>query len=173
MFVAIWLRRILVRNVMPAMPAMTAVLLLVCGFLVQVDRSEPVDLVGGYVIPESINLSQPLPVGVLPSVTIRWEARWQRRCEGIVSRELVGADGVIRFYVKEALRIPAHLGQQVEYVGVKVDRSLPPGKTKYREVLLFYRCGLTSRIWPLEIEVPELEFQVVNDKTTKSPALPR
>ena len=120
--------------------------------LIAFDRKAPLTFLQGEVRPE-------MPVAG-QTVSVRWHTIWNRRCQGTVSREIVGPDLIIRAYRRHWLRVPVRLGQQVSDTDFQLDKALPVGATIYRAVVRFEDCGLTSRLWPIEVVAPELWFDV-------------
>jgi len=117
------------------------------------DRRPPLLFLQGEIIPDS----------VAPGATVsaRWRTEWRRQCMGMVSRDIVGSDGVIRIYARHSLRVPASVGVQLSDTPFVLSNALPKGRTEYRAVVQFESCGLTSRLWPLSIEAPRLLFDVL------------
>jgi hypothetical protein len=103
-----------------------------------------------------------VPVVAAPGATVhvRWNTIWRRQCLGMVSRDIVGSDNVIRIYRRHELRVPASLGPQTSDTPFALTNALPPGRTEYRAVIQFDNCGITSRLWPLTVDVPKLVFEI-------------
>jgi len=121
--------------------------------LVAFDRRPPLAFLQGEVVPQQV-----APGSI---VHVRWTTQWSRQCLGMVSRDIVGSDGVIRIYARHSLRIPAALGVQSSDTPFTLSNALPQGNTRYRAVVQFETCGLTSRIWPLSVDAPTLAFKVI------------
>lgn len=117
------------------------------------DRRSPLSYVKGEMFPRRPLAGQ--------AVTVRWTTDWYRACEAEVSRETIGADLVVRAYLKFNLRIPTRLGPQSADSNFILSEALPAGLTAYNATLRFSACGVTSHIWPLSIETPTLYFEVV------------
>lgn len=127
--------------------------------LLSLDRRPPVIPVEGQI----------LPVPVIPGrpAKIVWENNWVRQCEGVVSREVVGPDRVIRPYMSYRSRIPNKLGYQTSETIFTMPLASPPGEHMYRATIRFYDCGVTSWLVPIEVDVPVIYFDVsspINNK---------
>lgn len=118
--------------------------------IIGVDRAAPLRFEAGEILPD------PAKPGTL--LRVRWRTQWLRKCEGVNSRELVGSDAVIRPYAKYVMRIPAFLGEQTADTEFWLPWTMPSGPTTYRAVIRFDNCGYTSRWWPIEVRVPDVQF---------------
>jgi len=120
--------------------------------LVAADRTDPVILESGYIAEDPVRPGQ--------RVHVRWTTTWQRQCEGVLSRELVGSDGVVKAYRKHFLRVPVNLGRQTSDTRFIVPEDMAQGEAVYSGIIRFHECGVTSRFVPLKVEVPEIGFSV-------------
>lgn len=104
---------------------------------------------------------EPQPAHAGDMVTVRRQGMWLRRCEGEgdVWREIVKTNKAVVSYDRGYTRIPYDLGYQEAESRFRLD-PMAPGHAKFRGRLMFWRCGLTSRIWPIEIPFQEVEFEV-------------
>lgn len=117
------------------------------------DRREPLLFEHGEIVPEHAMPGE--------RVIVRWTTDWRRQCEGVVSRDLVGSDNVIKIYRSRPLRVPAQLGRQTADTPFHLPETMPLGHAEYRAIVRFESCGITSRIWPLQLNVPALSFDVI------------
>jgi hypothetical protein len=124
--------------------------------LVQFDRSPPLsypaDRTGVFIEPDPVK-----PGG---SITQHRKFTWHRRCEATVYREVVGSNNIVRAYDAVKTRFPIYLGDQQGANTLVLPNGIPPGPAKLRVLYKFDECGITSRWWPLEVVVPELDFEV-------------
>ena len=120
--------------------------------LVAYDRRDPLSFISGEIIPHQAQAGA--------KVSARITTDWHRVCEAVVSRETIGADLIVRPYLKFELRIPTRLGRQTATNEFILSEALPPGTTAYRATLRFHGCGLSSLVWPLAIETPTIFFEV-------------
>ena len=91
-------------------------------------------------------------------ISVTRHTLWRRRCDGYIFREIVGSDRLVRPYTRSQIRVPAQLGFQSVRSTFRAPLDLPTGEAIYRSVVKFYECGVTSRFWPLEVEIPEITF---------------
>lgn len=131
--------------------AAASVIALIVG--VYVDRRDPFTIIEGGIEPSTIQAGQ--------TIYVTRHTDWRRRCDGYIFREVVGSDRLIRPYTRAQIRVPAQLGPQTVKSTFRAPLDLPAGETVYRAVVKFYECGVTSRFWPLEVEVPEVSFDAV------------
>lgn len=147
-------RETLALNIFPAAAAIAVLIVGVIGAVsLKADRAAPLTFIDGHVLPD------PAPNG--SGVIVRWNIEWYRRCEGELSRQLIGSDGIVRAYQKRFIRVPVNTGKQFSDTRFTLPPSLPEGATTYEGLIRFRDCGLTSRLWPLEVKVPALTFMVV------------
>jgi hypothetical protein len=140
-------------NLWPAAAALAVLLVGGLGAIaIKADRAAPLAFTEGHIAP------QPAAPGSV--VTVNWINTWLRVCEGELSRQLIGSDGVVRAYRKHFLRVPVNLGTQRSETRFRLPPSFPQGPAVYEGLIRFRDCGMTSRIWPLEVRVPELRFSV-------------
>lgn len=100
------------------------------------------------------------------TVTVTRKVEWQRPCDGEIYREVVNPNGLVSHYDRGYRPFPATLGTQTATSSF----TLPPimlapnetqGTATYRGRVRFADCGLSSRLWPIEIPFIEVPFEVV------------
>lgn len=134
--------------------AAAAVVLAIAGISAwSFDRRAPLTFEGGHILPVKVTPGTP--------VNVRWHTVWHRQCEGVVSREVTGSDGVIRPYAKVTLRIPINVGDQTSDTSFWIPHTMPTGRARYAATVRFERCGYTSGWWPIEVRTPPVWFDVV------------
>jgi len=137
-----------------AVTAGAAIMLaVVARLLLHLDRQPPVVFFAASVDPV---IAAP---GTKVGLTI-WDT-WTRACSGDVSREIVGSDGVIHAYRIKTARVPVRMGTQKFVTQFYVPHSMPPGPATYQSVVRFEDCGVTSRLWPLEVTIPPVKITVI------------
>lgn len=122
------------------------------------DRAPPFEYV-------STDLS-PRPVEEGGILRVSRTVEWHRNCDGEIYREIVKPGGQVVQYDRGYRPYPFHLGR----VSANSTFELPPvmlspdayrGTAFYRGRVRFTRCGITSRILPIEVEFQEVGFEVV------------
>lgn len=122
----------------------------VVGFLL-VDRRPPFEYVTTDITPK-----YSYPGG---TITIHRHVIWYRACEGTAWTEIVSADRIITNYDRGS-RAPYELGDTRADRALTLPQSIRPGQATYRGVIKFNRCGITSRLVPIEIPYQEVLFEV-------------
>lgn len=130
-----------------------AVALAIIGtLLVSYDRRPPFTYI-------STDISPPI---VMPgqSITIRRHVDWHRQCEGIAFTEIVSfSDHIVTNY-DPGTRYPSELGDTYADRSIALPLTMRSGHAIYRGVIQFRTCGITSRIWPIDVPYQERTFEV-------------
>lgn len=131
------------------------------GLFLIFDRMEPIEYIDREISPN------PAVEGQV--VTIRRLVDWKRKCDGDVFQEIVKPDGTLAFYDRAYRPLPYHLGQQATESQLQLPVKMltsdtQVAKAKSRGRILFRACGLTSRIFPIEVVLKEVEFDVVANR---------
>ncbi len=156
MIQAVAARHVVVGHLRAAIGA--ALLVLAGSFFLYRDRSPPFEYVSTDITP------RPAQEGGVAHVTRH--VIWHRHCDGEIYREIVKPSGQIALYDRAYRPFPSHLGSQsatstFELPTLILSPNAERGKAVYRGRVRFRECGLTSRLWPIEIEFQEVEFDVV------------
>jgi hypothetical protein len=131
---------------------------LVALVLLQYDRRPPFEYVDTFV--------EPNPVAEGGELFIHRTVRWFRHCDGEIYREVVRPTGVVAEYDRGYRPFPYSLGQQSASSSFHLPASMlakgqDHGVATYRGRVRFTDCGLTSRIWPIEVAFQPMMFEVV------------
>jgi hypothetical protein len=119
--------------------------------LITYDRREPFEYVSTEITPRIAQAGQ--------SIIVHRHVRWHRRCEGEAWTEIVSVDRIVTAYDK-GYRFPSELGDTYAERSISLPMAMRSGTTTYRGVIRFSACGLTSRLWPLEVPYQEATFEV-------------
>jgi len=140
----------------PAAMMVVAVLAAVAGgSWLTADRPPPMVFWGGEVTPNPIVLD-----GADRLADAEWFGTWRKSCAGRIEAEVVDADKKKHAYVQQRIKPPPNLGDAFSQIKFAVPAILPAGRAYYHAVIRFRDCGLTSKIWPIEVGVPDLYFTV-------------
>lgn len=101
------------------------------------------------------------PAVVMPgqSITVRRHVDWHRQCEGIAYTEIVSSDRIVTIY-DPGTRYPFELGDTYADRTISLPLTIRPGNVLYRGSIQFRQCGITSRLWPIEIPYQDRMFEV-------------
>ena len=127
-----------------------------------VDRATPIVFIDGELEQSQVKPGQHVVAHLI--------ARYDRVCDGEVHRDIVGSDNVIHTYKKHPADLPLHPGVVSVEMPFRLPANLPEGQATYQAKLIFYDCGLTSRILPLQVMTPKLAFQVENAPAVRVPS---
>jgi hypothetical protein len=142
------------QHFLAAFSALSAITLVFIG--VAWDRREPFTAGFGTLVPDTAIRGE--------VITVARPVTWHRRCEGYISRELVGSDKRVRPYIKESIRVPVRLGFDTVVNKFVISDDVPTGETVYRSIVRFEKCGITSRISPLTVDLPPISFDIVSQR---------
>lgn len=110
---------------------------------------------------------EPSPAVEGEAIEIHRHVVWHRTCDGEIYKEIVRPSGRIADYDRGYRPFPARMGRQRSAPGrIVLPRDMlegegPRGVAIYRGRVRFPACGLTSRIWPIEVPFQEIPFEVV------------
>ena len=121
------------------------------------DRRPPTEVLGAEAIPD--------PVYTGDYLIIRRPIKVTRRCAGLVYRQFVGPDKIIRSFGSGPNRVAGSMGHEVIDFGFYVPDTIIPEKLNegivtYQSYALYAVCGITSHFWPLEVPAPDIKFTV-------------
>ena len=124
----------------------------------QIDRAAPFEYIRTEISPSPAVEGQ--------TVTVTRYVIWHRQCDGQVFREVVKPSGQIAIYDRGYRPFPAMLGPQSAASSfvlptVMLSPDMTRGVALYRGRVRFTNCGLTSRVWPIDIPFREEPFEIV------------
>ena len=129
-----------------------------------IDRVPPVTFLGGSIQPQEAVPGEKVEVDL--------KARYDRLCDGEVSRDIVGSDGIIHTYRKHFANTPIDRGVQEIEKSFKLPRSIPAGPATYQARMVFDDgCGITTKLFPIVVYAPKLSFQVKATPDNPSPPI--
>lgn len=130
-----------------------AVALAVTGaLLLAYDRRPPFTYISTDIYPSIVMPGQ--------SITIKRHVNWHRQCEGIAFTEIVSfSDHIVTIY-DPGVRYPSELGDTYADRSISLPLTIRPGQAIYRGLIQFKACGITSRIWPIDVPYQERTFEV-------------
>ncbi len=135
-----------------AFPAIVStVIALVFASLLAYDRRPPFEYVSTAIRPLSVVAGQ--------TIVVQRHVVWHRQCEGIAFTEIVNPDRIVTIYDK-GVRYPFELGDTYADRSISLPLSMRPGTAMYRGLIRFSKCGITSRLLPIEIPYQEIAFEI-------------
>ena len=115
------------------------------------DREPPFTVIDVSVTPRTVNAGS--------DAQINWDLKWRRtNCQITSSPELVTPSGVVFKFVSRD--VPRERMIQNPGHSFHVPWTFLTGTTSYRSTIT-YRCNWVQRIWPVEVEMPNVPFDVV------------
>lgn len=137
-------------HVFPALAS--TVIALSIALLLAFDRRPPFEYLSTAIRPNTITPGQ--------TIVVQRHVVWRRKCEGIAFTEIVNnSDRIVTIYDR-GVRYPFELGETYAERSISLPLAMRSGSATYRGVIKFESCGLTSRLFPIEVPYQEVSFEI-------------
>lgn len=103
----------------------------------------------------------PPEAGAGTDVSVHWDIKVNRFCEGWIQRQIVDAHGEIHSYDPTPAAHPSDVApsQSMLVREFKLPEHITPGPAKYSAYACYY-CNVLQEWWPLCVRTPQLNFTI-------------